>query len=107
MGGSGLPQRADAISRPDNSGHQLIQLAVRFGGLHLPLIGFDMQRTDGKTHCHEDHQAPLVNGDPATWLPHFPPLAADLKAAGVDVVNCTIQSALTCFRRGDLAEELR
>ena len=32
--------------------------------------------------------------------------AADLKAEGVEVINCTPGSALTCFPMGDLEQEL-
>lgn len=104
--GVGIPVEPDRICRGSNSGYQAISLAYRFGARRIVLIGYDMQRTGGRSHWHGDHPRPLTNGNPASFVEHFPPLASALKAAGVEVVNATLATALIVFPRGDLAEAL-
>lgn len=91
-----------------NSGYQAIGLAYAFGARKIVLLGFDMQvGPAGEKHCHPDHPKNMVQMQPfSEWIFKFEPLARDLKAAGIDVVNCSRRTALTCFRRGELEEEL-
>lgn len=90
-----------------NSGYQLINLCYHFGASKIILLGFDMQRTGGKSHHHGDHPGELNRSLPFNeWLPRFNQLALDLKAQGVQVVNATRQTALDCFERKDLREAL-
>jgi len=39
-------------------------------------------------------------------LPHFPTLQPALTERGIEVINCTPGSALTCFPMGNLDEVL-
>ncbi len=102
----GLGRRGVAMN--GNSGAQAVNLAFLFGARKIILLGFDMKAApDGRRHWHDEHPKPLVQVSQfAEWLHKFAALADDLKAAGCDVVNCTPDSALTCFRRGNLQEEL-
>jgi len=60
------------------------------------LIGFDL----GGTHWFGDHPKPLQMPSPyRKWLPAFDRLAADLADEGVQVINSTTTTALTCFER--------
>lgn len=94
----GLTKSPTAIHNGGNSGYGAINLAYLFGARRILLVGFDMQRTDGRSHWHGDHAPPLSQGQPfAQWLPRFKRLAADLKAAGVAAINCSPTSALDCF----------
>lgn len=105
----GLSVAADTINSGGNSGYQAIGLACLFGARKITLVGYDMQRTGGRTHHHGDHTGKLHNTVPAAykdWVGRFALFAPDLLAAGIDVVNCSPETALTCFRRGDLATEL-
>jgi hypothetical protein len=104
--GDRLPEEGDRICMGSNSGHQAIGLAHRLGARKIVLIGYDMQRTGGRMHWHGDHPLPLGNGDPKSWIPRFKPLADDLEAVGVRVINASLQTALPWFPRGDLAEAL-
>lgn len=106
--GSGLHPDPDTVYQLGNSGGAAIGLAVkRFEARDILLCGFDMQLgPQGEKHHHEDHPAPLSNGNPAHWVKHFDKLARDLKAAGVRCRNATISTALSCFERCDLAEAL-
>jgi len=102
----GLGRRGVAMN--GNSGFQAVNLAFLFGARKIILLGFDMKPApDGRRHWHDEHPKPLVQASQfAEWIHKSAALADDLKAASCDVVNCSPDSALTCFRRGDLQEEL-
>lgn len=95
-----------------NSGYQVLNLLWHRGarqGHTVILLGYDMQHTGGKHHNHADHPSPLGNfsvGMPQLCARKFPTLAADLKAEGIRVINCTRQTALDCFERMPLSKAL-
>lgn len=101
--GDGFSKETDSINGGGNSGYQAIHLAATFGAKKIVLLGFDMQRTDGKLHWHGKHEGKLPNGiGYANWIKNMKPLARDLEKAGVEVVNCSRQTALKCFKRAPL-----
>jgi hypothetical protein len=103
--GAGLSRSADHIHIGRNSGYAAISLAYLFGADRLTLIGYDMQRTGGRHHWHADHPAPLRNATHLeNWCSLFRQLAVDLEHAGVQVTNCTTETALTCFPRARLED---
>jgi len=86
-----------------NSGYQAINLAYIEGAERIVLLGYDMQNTDGKSHWHGDHEKGLnqqtcFHG----WIGHFNILAQALDKKGVEVINATRKTALTCFKRKNL-----
>lgn len=88
-----------------NSGYQAINLAYHFGVSRILLIGYDMQRTGGKAHWHGDHVSGLTNAEGLSkWATRFPALAQDLEREGVEVINCSQETALTCFPRARLED---
>lgn len=90
-----------------NSGYQAINLAYLFGAVRIVLLGFDMQRTGGKTHWHGDHPGPLNRDCPVrSFAKNFPALARDLAGEGVEVVNATRETALECFPKIRLEDAL-
>ena len=90
-----------------NSGHQAIQYAYQAGAARILLLGYDMQHTGGRRHWHGDHPAGLTNAEGINqWVKHFTPLARDLDYFGVEVINCTTETALTCFKRGEISDYL-
>jgi hypothetical protein len=105
--GAGLfPRHESRISQGANSGFQAMMLARLFGARRILLLGYDMQRTGGRSHWFGDHPKPLTNGDPAYWRAHFDTVAPLLAAEGTEVVNCSAATALACFPRLPLAEAL-
>lgn len=82
-----------------NSGYQVINLAVLMGATQILLLGYDMRvGAGGKQHWHADH--PMPQRSPyATFQQAFPTMVAPLKAAGISVINCSRDTALTCFER--------
>lgn len=91
----------------ENSGYQSIELAVlRFSATRVILLGYDMQHTGGARHWHQDHPDHMGNADDVMdWPARFIDLRD--RFCEVDIVNCTMHTALTCFRRVSLGEALR
>jgi hypothetical protein len=90
-----------------NSGAGAVSLAVSAGAATVLMLGYDCQQTDGKTHWHGDHPPSLSNAKTmGSWPEKFAAIAKHAKRQGVRVWNCSRQTELTCFERGDLAELL-
>jgi len=89
-----------------NSGYQAINLAVLLGAQRILLLGYDMApAADGRQHWHPDHPD-RVRSPYQKFRQVFPTLVEPLRAAGVEVVNCSRRTALTCFPQQDLAAAL-
>lgn len=87
-----------------NTGAAAVSLALQRGAARVILLGYDCQRTDGKTHHHGSHPAGL--SDAATidkWPARFEALA---QRAGDRVVNCSRVTALKCFPMARLEDLL-
>ena len=94
----GLCFHRDGVHTGSNSGFQAMNLAVHLGVKRILLLGFDMRIVGRRLQWHDLHQRPT----PADvyenhMIPAFEAAVNDLKAAGVEVVNCTPGSALKCF----------
>ena len=102
---SGLSKSIDWIVAGKNSGYQSICLAVFFGCPRIILLGYDFQRTGGKAHWHGDHPRPMGNGGRFhEWVKEMDPLARDAKEAGIEIINCSRQTAIKSFRRATIQE---
>ena len=97
----------DRIHHGSNSGYQAINLAYLLGADRIILLGYDMQRTGGQGHFFGDHPKGLTNGHYEGFIPRFTDLARDLGNEGVDVINCTRETALHQFRREDFDSCIR
>jgi len=87
-----------------NSGYQAINLAVLMGATRILLLGYDMRAVAGRTHFFGARPKELAAGQ-------FHPEALDqlvpaLAAAGIEVINCTPDSAIRCFPRMSLEQAL-
>lgn len=100
----GLSESPRRIHQGGNSGYQAIGLAHAWGAARVVLLGYDMQRTGGKSHWHGDHKGGLPNlgAAMATWPSKF----ATIQRQWPHVVNATRETALTCFPRAELADAL-
>ena len=95
----------------NNSGAQAIGLAYYLGAKKIILIGYDMKIADsGKIHWFGNHEKGLRNTPSryTSWIPHLKGLSEGLRKHEVDVVNCTLDSAIpmSTFRQNDLKKEL-
>lgn len=95
----GLSTKPGHIHFGGNSGYQAINLVYHFGAAEIVLLGYDM----GGTHWFGKHPPQLEKGTPfMNLIPKFWALARDLQLEGVEVINCSRESALQCFVRKDL-----
>lgn len=81
-----------------NSGTASIALAVFAGAAKVILLGYDCQKTGGKSHWHGDHPPMLSNaGSMGEWPRKFANVARFSREQGVEVLNASRETALTCF----------
>lgn len=87
-----------------NGGYQAGNLAVLFGGTKIIYLGLDMQG-DNKEPPHFFGLHPKLIGrghSYESWIRRFETIVQD----GFEVVNCSRETALTCFRRSTIEAEL-
>jgi hypothetical protein len=104
-GHEGLELRPHGLRTGRNSGYQAVNLAVHLGAARIVLIGYDMKCTGGKTHWFGEHPI-RQEKQYATFLTKFETLVQPLANIGVDVINCTRETALLSFPRKPLREVL-
>lgn len=97
----------DKVHHGGNSGYMAIQLARLMGFKKIVLIGFDHQHTNGQTHWHGDHDKRIFNknaDDLDRWNSNMERLLTDI--TDVDIVNCSLETAITACRRSTLELEI-
>jgi hypothetical protein len=106
---NGLSLDRGAIHYGGNSGFQALNLAVHMGARRIILLGFDMQLgADGKRHWFGNHPGKLnLQSTYEGWRDFFAKAVPDLARLGVEVINATRETALTCFPREPLRQALR
>lgn len=107
-GSEGLETDPTGLRTGRNTGAAAINLAVHFGAARILLLGYDMEAKD-EAHAHwfGAHPIGLRGGSPyALFREMVGTMAGPLKAAGVEVINCSRHTALTCFPSRPLAEVL-
>lgn len=89
-----------------NSGYQVINLCYLWGAKEIMLIGYDMKLgKSGEHHWFGNHPGRLHTTSPYDqFVENFKKLAKDLEIEGVNVINCTPDTALDCFKKQTLKE---
>lgn len=84
-----------------NSGYQALHLVVQLGATRVLLLGFDMKEgRNGRRHWFGNHPGKLNSRSSyTTWRSAFEKFSRVLDHMGIQVINCTPDSALKCFRR--------
>jgi hypothetical protein len=100
--------RNGVIHFGSNSGYQAINLAYLFQATIIYLLGFNMQQVNGKAHFFGSHpnKHGMVDGSYHAFVHQFDDLAVDLTSEGVQVINCTDNSALHQFPKARLEDVL-
>lgn len=93
----------ELIHYNSNSGAQAMNLAYLLGASRIILLGYDMGAT-GNMHWFGSHPKGMQNGNYSSYVQCFTRLAEDLANEGVQVINCTRQTALHQFERAELRE---
>ena len=92
----GFDETLGCIRSGKNSGYQAIHCAAQAGAKQIALVGFDMH---GK-HWFGGHRDGIRSDIASICLPYFETLKLD--ELGIDVVNCSQNSLLNCFRKATL-----
>jgi hypothetical protein len=88
-----------------NSGAGAISLALNGGAEKVVLLGFDCQRTDGKSHWHGDHPRNLANAKQIDkWPALFKRLRNDFPDS--EIINSSRQTALDMFPKIPIEDAL-
>jgi len=102
----GISFNPSLISGGSNSGFQAINIAVLMGATRILLLGYDMKiAKSGAAHWFGDHPDKVRSGY-MSWLTNFGIAADQLKDKGIEVINCSPDTALTCFKKESLASAL-
>jgi hypothetical protein len=105
--GEGFSLDPRCIHYGGNSGFQAVNLALLFGANPVILVGFDMQRVDGRDHFFGNHPPGLIAPGPfGQWIENFRRAAA-LLPPEIRVLNATPNSALDAFPMVDLERVLQ
>lgn len=102
-GDTGLERMTSGLRTGQNSGYAAINLAVHLGARRILLLGYNMGPVEGRTHFYDGH---AIRSPYRMFRDHFSTMTGPLKDAGVEVINCTPRSALTCFPVRDLSDVL-
>jgi hypothetical protein len=94
-------ERLEGVHSGMNSGLVGVMAAVSFGAKRIILLGFDM----GGTHFFGEHPTPLKNTRPDRF-DVFKKQFEYYRPRGVEIVNCTEGSALTCYPMARLEDVL-
>lgn len=95
----GLSSDPGVVAWNLSSGACAINLAVHFGVKRMVLLGFDMQKVDGKTNWHDDYPAPINprHNPYPRFMGKFPAIAEALKRRKIECINACPDSALEVF----------
>ena len=103
----GLCEIRDGVYTGRSSGYQAINLAAHLGVVRILLLGFDMRAVAGRTHWHQGHKRATAPCDlENVMLPWFQTLIEPCRKRGIEIVNCTPGSAITCFKKAPLETAL-
>lgn len=93
----------------DCSGFGALNLAVLMGAKRVLLLGFDCKSQGNKPHFFGDHVRGLQNPTEdqyRRWLQSYDAAVPSLARAGVEVINCSGDTAITAFPRMTIKEAL-
>ncbi len=100
-GALGFDPDPRSLRHGSNSGYQAIHLAVHLGAARIILHGFDMRIVRGELHAMVRRERQDAAGFGRVlreeMLPKFQSLVDPLRERGVEVINATPGSALTCW----------
>lgn len=106
-GPGGYDDKPDRIRHGGNSGYQAINIAMKLGAKRIILLGYDMHARGAKSHWFGEHpNGRQRDGRYDTWLKEFPALQEAAMFRGQEIINCTPDSDLKCFKLMSLSDFL-
>ncbi len=105
-GYKGLALDPEFLVTGNNSGTAAINVAVHLGAKRVLLLGYDMgPDSKGRRHFYDTH-AVTVSSPFEQFRKLTATMVEPLKAAGIEVLNCSRRTALECFPQMPLREAL-
>jgi len=105
--GYGISEDASTLCWNHNSGAAAISLAAHLGARKIFLLGFDMN-IQGSVHFHNAHKDYLKRTPPfERFLLGFPYIAQDAKRRGIEIFNCSPESAIDVFPKVNVKDVLK
>jgi len=103
-GVDGLELDKNGLRNGNNSGYGAINLAYHLGATKIYLLGYDMKNIDNTSHFHSGYGETNTQYTYNKFMKPFDELAKILKELNIEVINCSIDSALNCFPKIDINE---
>lgn len=107
FGSEGLSEAQNGVNTGSNGGYQAMNIAYLTGAKRILLLGYDMRFPNGRAHWHPDHPTNVPEGHYTSYARRFKTALPQLKAAGVEVINCSLGSAIDAFPIMPLQEALQ
>jgi len=101
----GFDPDLECIRTGGNSGFTALHIAMQAGAKRILLCGMDL----GGPNWHGAHDGNLRTTKPETyaiWAKRFESLVAPAKERGIEILNCSPDSALKCFPFVELEDAL-
>jgi hypothetical protein len=98
---TGLSLDPKGLKTGSNSGYQALNLAVLTGAKRIVLLGYDY-KLGKKSHFFGDHPVPTNENHLRQFAQNFSSIENELKSLGVEVLNCSPDSALNQFPKVSL-----
>lgn len=107
-GYDGIERNPGGLRTGHNSTYQGMNLGLHLGATRIVLLGADMSTGEnGREHFFGDHPEALRGGPPKSeFVRWFETMVDPLRELGIEVVNCSRRTALTCFPLRPLEEVL-
>ncbi len=103
----GYMDQPDVVHAGGNGGFQAIQCAMKAGATRILLLGFDMKRSASNAgHWFGEHPDSMPSDYAATMLPWFDSLLEPARQRGIEIINCTPDSAIQCFPKARIQDIL-
>ncbi len=112
----GLSFNQDTLRTGGNSGYMQVNLAFLYGCKRVILLGYEMApkiitkpdgTTEEKIHWFGDHPQQTPGSFFGSVVHHFETMLPDLQAHGLEVINCSVPSAIECFPKMSLQDALK
>lgn len=96
---------SEIIATGNNSGFQAINLAYLHGFKRILLLGYDFCFSGNHWHGRHPHRLDKTP-DMRRWIKHMSDAAPLMKEAGLEVINCSRNSAIEAFKKSVITDEI-
>jgi hypothetical protein len=104
--GSGISLDPQYIVTGRQSGYQALNVAILAGASNVLLLGFDGKVLDGRTHWHGGHPETTQAGAWQSYARAWTDGQHAIRATGVRIINCSLQSSIGLFEKMPLEQAL-